>query len=299
MLWVGSFTKFYNMSNWSTDANPTGRVINGTKLANIQNYISRTAGVFGLTVVATETPTKLNPVNVDEVRIMLENLVKGAKMGNRGDAIVKYVKLANSVGVELSIGPSFVSVVAGLAVTGLAQTAGNADWTEYIPVDAGVVTYDLELYNTDTNPDVLVTTHTDVSFATLVLALNTLTNYKIRIRGQWPGGSTPWSGFITFASTNATAPAGLAVGTIATTTAVASWTAKVIQAYSVTYDISIHLASNDSVVVSSLNQAGITFNITGLTASTNYYAKVRAKWTADAAVKNTAYSANVAFTTTA
>lgn len=286
------------MGTWSTPHNNTGRVINGSKLVNLQNYIERTAGVFGLTITGIKTPTALDPVNVDALRIEIEHLVKTAKNGNREGSIMKFVQKGNSLGVQFSVGPTIVSSVTGLAVTNEGLLTADIDWDAYVPNDGGTVTYDVQIWDTDANPDVLELTGSDLPFATYNPALNSQTGYKARVRAKWNNGEsmTPWSDYVTFSTLNQDAPAGLAVGSITDTTASASWDAKVITGFSVTYDIEIRLDADDSVIFSSYGQAGVSAAVTGLTTATAYYAVVRAKWT-DGAVKTTAYSAEVPFTT--
>lgn len=288
------------MATFSTPVNNTGRVIDGKRLVDLQNFITRVAPTFGMTVVASEVPTALDPVNIDAIRIEIDNLAKAVRRNNgplEGSGR-KFIQWCNQVGVQLSQGPTIVDSVTGLAVSNEGILTADVDWDAYVPADGGDVTYDIQYWDTDANPDVLELTDSDLAFGTSNPALQPLTNYKARIRAKWNSGTsvTPWSSYVTFATLAPTAPVGLAVGTIGATTATADWTAKVIQAFTVHYDLEIREQVGDALIFSSYDQAAITKAITGLTTATDYYAIVRAKWT-DGAVKYTAYSAHVNFTT--
>jgi hypothetical protein len=86
----------------TTDANKTGRVIPGTKLVNLQNYISRKAIVFGLTVTANEKPRGLNPVNIDAVEKQIKSIVLSNKKNHVFGNGNLFIKLGNSVGVTFN-----------------------------------------------------------------------------------------------------------------------------------------------------------------------------------------------------
>jgi len=289
------------MGTWSTPINNTGRVIDGQKLVNLQNYITRTAGVFGISVTGTKVPTAPDPINIDAVRIQIEHLVKTAKNGNRYDGnIMKFVALANSAGVGLSIGPSVVSGVSGLAVSNETQITADVDWDAYVPEDAGTVLYDLEFYDTDANPDELELSLTDQPYGTINPDLHTQTNYKVRIRATWNGGasSTPWSAFETFVTLDADVPDNLVASNESQVAADLDWDAALVESFDITYDVEVRRVSDNALEDSVSDQVGLSFT-PDLHTQTDYKARVRVRWTDDGIERTGPWSNYTNFSTLA
>ncbi|MEP7196177.1 MAG: fibronectin type III domain-containing protein [Saprospiraceae bacterium] len=200
-----------------------------------------------------------------------------------GDKIRTRVVQVTCLGTSCSGGSC--GTPTNLLITNITNTTANASWTAV----TGANSYDFE-YKLGTAQTWTVVNVTTNSYAMAGLTLGSL--YNTRVKAKCTGGNSVYSAQVDFTTTGGSScgtPVNLAINNITNTTANASWTA-VSGANSYDFEYKANTAQTWSVVNVTTN----SYAMTGLTASTLYNTRVKAKCTSG----NSAYSTQVNFTTT-
>lgn len=173
----------------------------------------------------------------------------------------------------------------GVTASGISSTGATINWTAV----SGSTGYTIQ-YKASSATTWASTTSTTVSKA--LTGLVAATAYDVKVMSTCSGGSSAYTTIINFTTSAAAAtcgvPTGLAMGSIATTTAVVNWTAV---SGATQYTIQYKLAS--STIWSSTTTTSNTKLLMGLVAGTAYNVKVMST----CSVGNSAYSSIVNFNT--
>lgn len=186
------------------------------------------------------------------------------------------------LGVLLMSASTFISMKAnaqgcgvptGLGVTVVSATSTQLNWNA-VP---GASLYNIEIQNaTGNNVAYLRQVNTTVN-SFLADSLTAGANYKFKVRTRCGGIKSNWSPFYFFTSGNGQTqcglPAGLTVSTTTATSATISWNAA---PGALSYRLRVEDGQNNPVAfLFAVSTAQTSFTVSGLTASTNYKAKLR------------------------
>ncbi|MBK7886275.1 MAG: fibronectin type III domain-containing protein [Bacteroidetes bacterium] len=164
-------------------------------------------------------------------------------------------------------------VPGGLNVTVVSATSMQLNWNA-VP---GAIRYDLEIQNATGNPVPFLLKPVSTTTSYTLNGITAAANYKFKVRTRCNGDKSSWSPYYFFTSgsgqTQCTVPSGLSAGATTATSATISWTAA---PGALSYRLRVEDGQNNPVAfLFATTTAQTSFNVTGLSAATNYKAKVR------------------------
>ncbi|MDX1908652.1 MAG: GEVED domain-containing protein [Bacteroidia bacterium] len=184
--------------------------------------------------------------------------------------------------------PAPCDVSSGLSSSAVTSSTATLSWAAV----SGAVTYDLQYRVNGTTTWTSVSGLSGTSYNAAGLAAST--TYEFQVRTNCAGGSSAFSASSTFTTSAPTAcgvPAGLSSSAITSSTATLSWGAV---SGAVSYDLQYRV-NGTTTWTSVTGLTGISYNATGLTASTTYEFQVRTNCSGSSST----FSASATFTTAA
>ncbi len=185
-------------------------------------------------------------------------------------------------------------VPTGLGVTVVSATSTQLTWNA-VP---GASLYNIEIQNATGNNVAYLRQVNTTTNSFLADSLTAGANYKFKVRTRCGGIKSNWSAFYFFTSgsgqTQCGLPTGLTVSNSTATSATVSWSAA---AGALSYRLRVEDGQNNPVAfLFAVSTAQTSFTVSGLTASTNYKARVRSNC---GGLLHSAWTAWLPFTTAA
>jgi hypothetical protein len=170
---------------------------------------------------------------------------------------------------NLSVTPPSCGTVAGNAVSAITTNSATISWATL----SGANSYDLEFKpNTSATWSVAVAGTTSTSFNLTGLAQSTLYDYRVRANCTGATGNYTQGQFTTTSPVTCDTPTGLSSSSIATTSAVVSWSAV---SGATNYTVQYKPNSSSTWLTAAAASTATSITISGLTASTLYDWQVR------------------------
>lgn len=185
-------------------------------------------------------------------------------------------------------------VPSGLSVTVVSTTSTQLNWNA-IP---GATQYNIEIQNATGNNVPFLQTANATTNTFTVNNLTAGSNYKFKVRTRCGGTKSNWSPYYFFTSgsgqTQCSLPSGITVSNTTATSATVSWGAA---AGALSYRLRVEDGQNNPVAfLFAVSTAQTSYTVTGLTAATNYKAKLRSNC---GGLLHSAWTAWTPFTTAA